>query len=360
MTSNEKSGWPQDHGGNIFTGAGQSPILADFSASINPLGHPEGLLDALRERWQEILHYPDREVMELRSVLSKEYNLPVDQILCGNGSAELFELAFKVVAPRRLILSPPDFGLYRDRCPEGVEVVEVPRVEGEGFTLDLAGLVSEAREGDMVLFSNPSNPSGATAKRDELVKLSNDLRAKGCFLAVDEAFIDYSPNEAVLDLAVEVPGIMVFRSLTKFYGIPGLRLGFLAASQELVKGMVKLQVPWSVSTVAQICGVKCFEDESWGPRSREYLERARAKFRSALEAVPGFKVLPSGANFLLVKLSPPAPGATVIYDRLRSAGTLVRHCGSFGLGDEYLRFAVRTVGENADLVRNINKLMGAL
>ncbi|PLX42930.1 MAG: hypothetical protein C0609_09115 [Deltaproteobacteria bacterium] len=360
MNSSAKSGWPQDHGGNIFTGAGESPILADFSASINPLGHPEGLLEALSERWHEVLHYPDREVSELRRVLSKEYGIPVEHILCGNGSAELFELVFQEIAPRRLILSPPDFGLYRDRCPANIEVIEVPRVEGEGFAIDTEALIAEAREGDMVLFSNPGNPSGATVGREELIGLAKALGERGAFLAVDEAFIDYSPKETVLHLAGEGQRLLVFRSLTKFYAIPGIRLGFLAAEAELVKKLAGLQVPWSVSTVAQICGVKCFEDDSWGPRSREYLERARSKFRSALEAIPGFTVLPSGANFLLVKLAPPAPGATSIYERLKASGTLVRHCGSFGLGDEYLRFAVRTVGENADLVRNLNKLMGAL
>jgi threonine-phosphate decarboxylase len=138
--------------------------------------------------------------------------------------------------------------------------------------------------------------------------------------------------------------------MTKFYGIPGLRLGFLAAAPFLARRVANLQIPWSVNVLAQEAGVHCLRDSNWEAVTLACIERLRARLAADLAALPGFKPLPSAANYLLVRLDPPAPTARELYEAAAARGILIRHCGSFGLGERYIRVAVRTQEENAKLL----------
>lgn len=352
MTALTTDSTPQDHGGDIYS-KDPIPVLRDFSASINPLGHPEGLVEAICASWAESLHYPDRRCTEFLNSLPKRYPVDPKNTLAGNGSAQLLDLAVRALATGRLLICPPDFGLYTRFTPPGVETVTVPRREETGFGVDAEELTKALEPGDLVLFSNPGNPSGGALPRETVLNLAQTAQSKGAYLLVDEAFADYCPSRSVLDTAAHLRSLLVLRSLTKFYGIPGLRLGFIAGAPELLARMERLAPPWSVSTVAQTAGIHCMADEHWGDKSRTYLVRAREKFLADLSALPGIEPLHTEANYVTLRLTPPAPDADRMYLVLKNEGTLVRHCGSFGLGNRYVRLAIRTVGENADLVRHL-------
>lgn len=351
---------PQDHGGNRREAAAAWGLtrLLDFSASINPLGQPEGLRDHLLFHWDETLHYPDRGAPEFLEVARRAYQLPSEWLLAGNGSAELFDLTLRALRPRRLVLCPPDFGLYEALAPDGLPVVRVVRREAEDFALDLGTLAATVARGDLVLFSNPANPAGCTSSCADVLALLAHCEERGATLAVDEAFADFCPEESVLQEVSPHRRLLVFRSLTKFFGIPGLRLGFLAAAPEAIARVAALQVPWSVSALAQAAGVYCLSQEDWGVQTLDYVEREREALRQKLSRIPGLRPLPSRANYLLVELHPPAPAATVLYDTLARRGILVRHCGSFGLGERYVRIAVRTEEENEALLEGLRALEG--
>ncbi len=343
---------PQVHGGDTRQARerfGLEEVL-DFSASINPLGTPPGLREHLFERWPQVLHYPDRGGRRCREAVAERFDLPPEAVVVGNGSAELIGLLLRSAAWARVLVSPPDFGLYRALLPAGVPVVPVPRVEARGFAPDLGALARAAGPGDLLLFSNPGNPSGAGVGPAELAGLLDRCAAVGAVLAVDEAFVDFCPELSVLDLAARRPGLVVLRSLTKFYGIPGLRLGFLAAAPARASAVAGLQVPWSVNTLAQEAAPYCLAHTEWEGRSRAYAARERERLAAGLGRLAGVRALPSRANYLLLHLSPPAPGAGTLYEDLARRGILVRHCGSFGLGERYLRVAVRTEEENALLL----------
>jgi threonine-phosphate decarboxylase len=226
----------------------------------------------------------------------------------------------------------------------------LPRLEGEGFAVNRSALAQAVGPGDLVLFSNPSNPAGGAVSRAHLLALRARCEERGATLAVDEAFADFCPGESVLADVAAGRGLVVFRSLTKFYGIPGLRLGFLAAAPEAVGRIAALQVPWSVSALAQEAGIYCLSRSDWGTETLGYVARAREALGRGLSSIPGLRPLPSRTNYLLVELSPPAPQATDLYDALARRGILVRHCGSFGLGERYVRVAVRTEEENETLL----------
>jgi threonine-phosphate decarboxylase len=350
----------QDHGGNRreILERYAPPRILDFSASINPLGHPKGLRKRIFECWGEVLHYPDRRAAELTSALTRTYGLPASSLLVGNGSAELLDLLVRSLRPKRLVLSPPDFGLYEQLAPEGVALVRVPRRKAEGFAPNLSELLRNVEPGDLLLLSNPGNPAGQLTPRRELEALWQRCEEVGAFFTVDEAFADFCPSETLLHDAPDSGALIVLRSLTKFFGIPGLRLGFLVGAPERAAAASKLQVPWSVNAIAQAAGAFCLADEEWPRRTLDIVARERGFLRERLARLPGFRPYPSCANYLLVELSSPAPKAAVLYERLARMGILVRHCGSFGLGEGYLRLAVRTRKENRALLSALTAQAG--
>lgn len=343
---------PQDHGGDVYQ-SGANTVIRDFSASINPLGYPEGLVEALCESLPDALHYPDRKSSRFIAAASGYYGVAERRLVAGNGSAELIDVALRAAHPRRLLLCPPDFGLYERFAPEGCEVVEIPRREATGFTLDADALAAALSPGDVALFSNPSNPAGCVSAKDDVLALSQAAQKAGALLLVDEAFCDFCPERSVTGHAGAIPSLAVLRSMTKFFGIPGLRLGLLAAEENLIARVSELRQPWSVSTVAEAAGVHCLADKNWGEKSRQYARRAREKFAQELALLPGVTPFPSEVNYILARFEPPAPDADRVFERLREEGTLVRHCASFGLGNRFIRFAVRTVGENTDIIRHL-------
>ena len=349
---------PQDHGGNrreVLAHYGLEGVL-DFSASINPLGQPEGLQEWVQSHWEDVLHYPDRGAEDFAKVVARSFGVPRPSVLVGNGSAELIDLVLRGLEPARVVLTPPDFGLYERLVPKGTPIARVPRSARQDYSIDAEALSRELRSGDLLIFSNPCNPSGCLSPREQIVGLLDRCGEVGATLGVDEAFADFSPAESLLRVAPRTKGLVVFRSMTKFYGIPGLRLGFLVAAPETAARANAIQVPWSVNALAQVAGIFCLGQEDWFGRSHQYLNRARAVLEDGLAALPGSRPLSSSANYLLVELTPPAPGAAELYEGLARRGILVRHCGSFGLGNRFVRLAVRTVEENRTLIRAMAEL----
>ena len=234
----------------------------------------------------------------------------------------------------------------------------MPRRGDHGFALDLAALAAEVDAGDLVLLSNPGNPSGHYTHPADMADLQAACAKRGAHLAVDEAFADFQDGPTCLPQVVADPHLTVLRSLTKFYGIPGLRLGFLAAAPELAAAVRRLLVAWSVNALAQRAGRYCLDDDRWANRTVATVAKLRQDLRVALAALPGLRPLDSAANYLLVALEPPAPPADHLYRALAKRGILVRHCGSFGLGQKFLRIAVRPAEENRQLVAALANELG--
>src|SRR6267142_1119867 len=335
------------HGGRVYEAARRWGIdpdkVIDFSANINPLGPPRGVLVAIENALNAVSLrvYPDTHAF-VRSIADK-YRLMADEIVIGSGAASLIFAVMHAVLPKRALLLEPAFGEYPRACRAvNVEVTTSLLTEEGGFTPDFPGLVRAVKRGrfDLVILNTPHNPTGALYRRDAVLSLIDVAETHGTVVLLDEAFIDYASQESFVSLAPTKPHLIVLRSLTKFYAMPGLRIGY-AVSNAKMAARIKSQIdPWSVSTVALETGCAALEEDQFGNESRQINATAREEFASALRAV-GLCVFPSAANFLLAKL--PNGSGGHLQHWLEPERILIRRCDSFdGLGEAFIRMAVRS------------------
>jgi len=354
---------PAVHGGNILALARERQLpleaLHDFSASINPLGPPAGVAAALPAALPEVAHYPEQHAARLVEALASFHALPPETLLAGNGSTELIYLLPRALKPTRAAVVTPAFGEYaRALCLAGVPVDPLPLDPEDDFRFDPQGLLARlAPECGMVVVANPGNPSGVAIDPARLLELADALADREALLVVDEAFVDFAPAASLL---AEVPArrnLVVLRSLTKFYAIPGLRAGYLAAPPETVARLAAAQEPWTVGAAALHAALACLEDAAFRRATLRRIPRLRRQLQRGLARL-GLQVVEAAANYLLCRLPDGGPDAATIASLLQLQGILVRPCADFApLDGRWLRLAVRTADENRLLLRRLGALL---
>jgi len=344
------------HGGDVFAaaselGCGLEDIL-DFSASINPLGPPPAVLEAAGRALDSCQYYPELGAESLVAALADYHRLPADCLLPGAGSTELLYLLPRIFRPQRALQLVPAFSEYLRALDQvNCEIERLPWLPGEPFPLE--ALLQATEECDLLVLANPGNPSGDLLPRDDLLDLVAQFPDELTIL-VDEAFIDFLPEHSVIDQVVGRENLYVLRSMTKFYAIPGLRLGYLAGPEDGIARLAAGKEPWTLSTPALAAGIACLAEASFARRTIATVAEWRSALAGGLEAL-GLKVYPGVANYLLVRIPSGQPSAFDISAGLRRKGILVRDCGNFdGLGGDVLRLAVRTPEENERLLRALH------
>jgi threonine-phosphate decarboxylase len=323
--------------------------LLDFSQNVNPLGAPARALEAARRALdEEVSRYPEPGYPRLREALATYLGVPSANVVPTNGGAEALFLAARAAgAGGRALILEPTFSEYAAAArAAGLEPVHrVARRPENRFRLDRAAL--EDMEGMALVFlCNPNNPTGDALARAEVLEVADRVRERNAALVVDEAFADFAPGADVVADVGE--GLYVARSFTKFFAIPGLRLGCLIC--ERAGHVQELQPSWSVNAVAAAAGIAAVGDQNFLDASVAQVARVREELFEALEALPGLTPFPSVANFLLVR------GPAGLPERLARRGVLVRGCEPFpGLGPGYFRVAVRGAVENERLVATLRE-----
>ncbi|HER62989.1 MAG TPA: cobyric acid synthase, partial [Desulfobacteraceae bacterium] len=341
------------HGGNIAAlaeRAGCAPgQIIDFSASINPLGPPEGLRMLINRSIEKLVHYPEPHGKGLVAVLSSVLGLNEDQLVVANGSTEIIYTLPRILGCARAVIPVPSYLDYERACRmAGVATVQVQLAEADGFQLDFSELAGLLQEKDLVFLGRPNNPTGVSFVAEDLLELAAAHPAT--FFAVDESFFDFIAGESGLLTNPMAPNLIVFRSLTKFYAIPGLRLGFAAAAPETAALMRGQVMPWTVNTIAQEVGRGILGDCDYAEQSRAYTRERRLEMQQMLSTIPLLNVFPGEANYLLLKLDRADVSAARLADKLLLSGPCrlaVRVCENFaGLDQQFFRVAVRGKEEN--------------
>ncbi|MCX8117559.1 MAG: cobyric acid synthase [Desulfobacterota bacterium] len=350
-----------EHGGNLrelgrLSGRSEKDIL-DFSANINPLGPPEWFRPLISSRLSSIVHYPDPECSLLKAAIADRYGVRGEEVLAGNGSSEIIYLLPRALPFSRALIPVPTYADYAKAVIlTGKPIEKIVLEEEEGFKLDLSVLDSKLIGDEIVFLGQPNNPTGFVLPPEAIRDLAT--RHPSTFFIVDESFLDFVDEVESL-IKDRPPNVIVLRSLTKFYALPGLRLGFAIAEKGLIDEMKKLQPPWSVNALAQAVGEKALKDDAFIGQTRMYVRKEREFLFDELLSLPGVTVYPGRANFLLVRIDRKGMNAHRLFRALLSSGITIRVCANFeGLDERFFRVAVRRREENLKLLDALKKEMG--
>jgi threonine-phosphate decarboxylase len=337
-----------EHGGNIYEIERKyKRKFLDFSANINPLGLPQQVKIALYKNFERILHYPDSNAPELIKKISDYLKVNNQNILLGNGSTELIYLIVNAFKPKTVLIPIPTFSEYEHAARNIKSRIKfINLYEKEDFKLNPTRLGAS----DIVFLSNPNNPTGNLVFTDSRLveKLNNKL------IIIDEVFIDFLPDEKKYSLiwkAVKSKRIIVLRSFTKFFALPGLRIGYLIAHKDIIKILKKYQIPWNVNALALKAAECILTDKSYIDKTRQFIEKERDFLFKEIIQIKNLKPYPSVTNFLLIKIEDKNLTSTLLAKRLIQKGILIRDCANFrGLDKQFIRVAVRRHRENIELV----------
>ena len=333
--------------------------LLDFSASISPIGPPEAIWQAMRS--VDLSAYPDPECLELREAISRRLSvtssiLPIERIMVGNGSTEIFHLLTRVFlsSNRAALLLTPTYGEYDGACRlAGAEILNLQaNLSGDfRWDIDAATNIIEDKTPTLVFVCNPNNPTGVYLDHGEVEALAEAARDAGSLLVVDEAYLTFVEHPWDSLELLDRPEVMLVRSMTKDYAQTALRLGYAIASEEVVANLRRYQPDWSVNGLAQKAGICALDDSRYIPAAKEAVASSKNYLINEM-ATLGFEIPSSEANFLLIKVGDAARWRSILLTK----GIVVRDCTSFGL-PEYIRVGIRPVGDCVRLAAAMREMI---
>lgn len=353
------------HGGNIYRAAQELRIperkLVDFSASVNPLGVSKKVKAEIRKHLKYLFNYPDPDCLRLKQHIARKINLFEHNIICGNGSTELLYLVVKALNPEKVLIPAPTFSEYEravslNSLTSGSDQIRFLMLEEkEGFNIDEIKYIETMQDCQMAFLCNPNNPTAQILDKRKVLFIAEQAKAAQCFLVVDEAFMDFVPEESVIREVLTNPYLIVVRSLTKFYALSGLRLGYAAFHRDIIDLILKKVEPWSVNTLAQRSGAAAIKDTFYEKKTFELLKKEKRYIESSLKKLNIF-YYPSLINYYLLKTDK----ANILSKALRNQGVLIRDCSNFrGLDNRFLRISVKTGKENRLLFKMMSSCLNS-
>jgi len=355
-----------EHGGDVYRNA----VTMDFSVNINPFGMPEACRQAAVEGVRCSESYPNPRAQELKSAISVQTGVPAEQLILGNGAAEVLMTVLRAVAPDRCLLPVPSFFEYeRAACACGAEPDYLPLNEEEGFSFSgnfLRTVAEKIRNSAVqgkktaVVVGNPNNPTGREIPEPILRELLEECVRNEATLVLDESFLPFLAEgltvpgvELTEEKPEKFPKLVVIRSFTKIYAMPGLRLGYAIVGDAAVgERAEQLIQPWNVSLPAQMAGVAALRDENYLKQSLPEVRRQREWLEKELSSGLTEKVYPGSAPFLLFR------SREDLKERFLEHGVLIRSCADFrGLDRNMFRIAVKREEENRKLIEIWRKIL---
>ncbi len=338
----------------------------DFSASVSPLGPPQGVAEAIAA--VDLTAYPDPHCLALTEAIAAHHvgdGVSIGNVIVGNGSTEIIHLLTRdwIGSPpggctQSALLLTPTYGEYDGavRISGGTVSTLTATRRSDGFAWDTDATAAHiaAQRPALTFICNPNNPTGVLMGRDQVAIIADAVANAGGLLVVDEAYINLSERRAdadVIALAARHGSIIALRSMTKDYALTALRLGYAVASEPVIARLAALQPDWSVNGLAQAAGLVAIADTA-------YLERARQAVAASRDCVVerltdlGIRCYPTEANFVLAQVG----DAADLRDRLARRGLFVRDCTSFGLPD-CIRIGLRPVDDCVRLADAIAEVL---
>ena len=348
------------HGGNVEEiakryGLGEEKIT-DFSANINPLGPPPRVIKALKKNLDSIARYPNPEAVDLRKELSKYLRINPENIIAGNGAIELIHLICRTLKPQKALVVVPTFCEYEFALKSvGCKISFLTLRSDDDFGLNVKGLIAHLKRIDLLFLCNPNNPTGQLISKADMLRIIDAAQEKGIFVVLDEVFMDFVEKaETLIYEAVKRKNLFIIRSLTKFFALPGIRIGYGVGNKKLLEKLKIHKEYWSVNALAQLAGIAALKDKEYIQRTKRLIRKERKFLYRRLSKINGLKPYPSATNFILCRLNTNKIDSKNLQEKLIQKNILIRDCSSFrSLNNRYIRIAVRTRKENLCLVDSL-------
>lgn len=351
-----------EHGGNIYKLARENgrEDYIDFSANINPLGISEIGKKAYYNAIDRLLDYPDPDYIALLQDISSFHDVELTDVFVGNGAIEMIYKSFNFIAPNKALIVAPTFVEYeRALIRVGCNPDFLILTDDQDFTLDIDILIDKSIEYDLIVFCSPNNPTGKAVPKSDIIKLLSYIEStpnNRCKLFLDEAFLDFIGEEqSMTELYKRFTNLFILRSATKFFAIPGLRLGYVITSnQEFKKYYHDEKIPWSINRVAEEVFRASLSDKEYICKTVQTNIISRDKMFVGLSSINDIKVYPSEGNYLFFKLDKDLD----LRDALLEKGVVIRSCDNYiGLDKRYYRVAVKKHEDNMLLVNLLREVL---
>lgn len=346
------------HGGNIYKLKRDNGIeVLDYSSNINPLGVPNSFKKAVIENFETLEKYPDIDYVELRTAIGDYNNCHIDNVVVGNGATEVLFLYMKAVKAKKVLIIAPTFAEYeRAARAAGRDVKFFPL--SKDFSLNENMLLEFITDEDIVVMCNPNNPTGKFQNLEKIKKIADFLERKNKKLFIDEAFIefvdDWKDKTAFL---LKHKNIFILRALTKFFALPGVRLGYgLTYDESILDEIKNIREPWSVNGVAEIAGKTMLLDTLYIHETENWIKKEKLWFYEELCKIDNIEVTPTETNFILVKLL--NDNAKSFRKKMIENGVLVRDASNFMFLDEsYIRLAIKDRKKNEQVLEALRRVL---
>lgn len=344
------------HGGNIFSFSSEKQKnITDYSSNINPAGVSEIFKQAVTENFSLLERYPDPHYRELKKSIGEFNGVSPERIIAGNGAVEVLFLYLKALSPRKAMIISPTFSEYeRGLSTMGCEITYHELREEEDFILDIPRLLSELKDEELLILCNPNNPTGKFIPLHEIERLNRELELRKIKFLIDESFIEFIEGwEESSSQLLRRENIFILRAFTKFFGIPGLRLGYgITWDASLLKKMQEIREPWSINTFAELAGKLLPRDRDYIAATYSWISEERSWFHHKLSENRNIKVYESQVNFILIKLF--TMDSAEFKNAMLERDFLVRDASNFRFLDKnFIRLAVKDRENNRKIIKNI-------
>jgi threonine-phosphate decarboxylase len=344
------------HGGFYSSGLQYDSRLIDFSSNVNPLGFPPSITKIINKNRSLLSLYPDPNSSKLRNDLQKYTGIQKNQIIVGNGATEIIYnfCKFFLHKDSNVLIPIPTFGEYEAASRlSGSKITFFKTMNLNKNTSELQDLVTKT---NCIFVCNPNNPTGILASKNNLLKILESAYSKSALMFLDECFIELVPdsNESLVHYLKEFDNLFILRSLTKSFGLAGLRIGYGLGNKKVIDVLQRIKIPWNVNGLAQTAASEALSNISHLNKTRKLIKKELKFLKDSISKINGFTCYDSSTNFILIKSR---MNSKKIQEKLIEEKILIRDCSNFrSLDTKFIRIAVRIHKENVKLVRALEKI----
>jgi len=346
---------PIKHGG-LNSIEGLKKGILDFSSNVNPLGCAPLVKKIIKKEVNLVSEYPDTHSSELKRHLEWFTDVPADQIVVGSGSTEIIYNFGRIFLNKKkpVLLPIPTFGEYE--LISKLNNASITFFKTMNLNEQVSDLISKIPKNGCIFICNPNNPTGSLITNKKMRSIIHAAQKKSSLVFVDECFIELVPDhdESVKDYVKKFDNLFVLRSLTKSFGLAGIRVGYGLGSKKMIKIMNDMKLPWNLSTLAQKAASAALCHKFHLDRTKKLIKKESKFIRTRLAKTENFSCFNSLTNFILIKSK---IDSKTLQKKLLKKKILVRDCSNFrGLNNKFIRVAIRTHSENVRLIRSLEEI----